>query len=670
MADEEQLNEEQVDTTVPEMWSLAKPPLPNADDEEMTEEQRKAAEAAAGGPKVGKLIKFLNDIEDPEELEAKLQERDPATNHSLLLWATLTGKFVVVEWLLKKCKRSAFAFNNDKKDITVFEKWVEIRKEIEDREREKLLNPPEEEEEDADADEDKAPEPTAEQLVFEALSEYHEEWGERAACIVKAIGELGVYQGYRDEQGTKCGLGQTLFPDGDMYTGEYHDNQRHGVGTYYWTHHGMIYCGQWISNRRSGIGRMIFADGSRYYGAWSDDKIHGVGRYTYPDGSSYNGTWVNGVKHGDGTYTFPDGSKYTGSFVDGDFVSGEWILGASGTRFIGRFKNGAPSGKGVFVFKSRDGGSFRQEGEYVNGTWRPGPLSTKGAVPKLELVVQRKRIQVGFTNECAALSAEDLVRCINFAPLRDWLDAVERNNAFFVNELAIAGAQFARGSRQVAEITVKVQAVDAAGRRVRGLDTVVLKHSSVRLLLVLTDGDRTMAVVEQSINASAQASEQLRLPVIETTASGKFDGDFLRHVTPALRVDVNATTTMALPLALQCDAARGNGSETVVAYIQQVHADTITTAQTRLDESAQSGFTKRRAVRLEDVGAMSTDAISIVAANLVHALAVSGKLPTATAEPQRPPTPIPPAIEERPDIEPLLEAERLKNKVVDEDAEE
>ena len=73
MADEEQLNEEQVDTTVPEMWAFAKPRVANPEElEEMTPEQRKAAEAAAGGPKVGKLVKYLNDIEDAEELEAKI----------------------------------------------------------------------------------------------------------------------------------------------------------------------------------------------------------------------------------------------------------------------------------------------------------------------------------------------------------------------------------------------------------------------------------------------------------------------------------------------------------------------------------------------------------------------------------------------------------------------
>lgn len=677
MADEEQLNEEQVDTTVPEMWAFAKPRVANPEElEEMTPEQRKAAEAAAGGPKVGKLVKYLNDIEDAEELEAKIQERDPATNHSLLLWATLTGKFVLVEWLIKKGKRNAFAFSNDKKELTVFDKWVEIRKEVEDREREKLLNPPEEEEGE---DEDKAPEPTAEQLVFEALAEYHEEWGDRAQCVVKSIGELGVYQGYRDAQGTKCGLGQTLFPDGDAYTGEYQDNRRHGVGTYYWAAHGMLYCGQWSNNRRDGVGRMVFADGSRFFGAWSDDKIHGVGRYTYPDGSAYNGFWVKGVKHGEGTYTFTDGSKHVGSFVDGEFVSGEWVLGASGTRYVGRFKGGRPVGKGVFVFKGPNGaGSFRQEGEYVDGKWLPGSLSNKGATPAVELIVQRRSIQVGFTNECAALSAEDLVRAVNFAPFRDWLAAIEENEAFFVNGLSFAAVRFAAGgAREVAEVALKVNAVDAAGRRVKGTDCLVLKPSTTHLLLVLTDGERTVAVVEQGMNAAAQNADQLRLPTVDTSSSTNvFGGAFMAVAAPALRVSVSAATTMALPIRAVANAGRSNATQTVLAYIQRVHPDTISTAQARVDEqsdrAAASGApaAKLRAVRLEDVSTMSTDGVTIVAANHLLALQAAGRLPAATAAPQRPPTPIPPAIEDRPDIEPLLEAERAKNKPKEEDADE
>ena len=56
------------------------------------------------------------------------------------MWATLTNRFVLVEWLIKRAKRNAFAFSNEKKEITVFEKWVEIRKELEDKDEIIALN--------------------------------------------------------------------------------------------------------------------------------------------------------------------------------------------------------------------------------------------------------------------------------------------------------------------------------------------------------------------------------------------------------------------------------------------------------------------------------------------------------------------------------------------------
>jgi len=44
------------------------------------------------------------------------------------------------------------------------------------------------------------------------------------------------------------------------YEGEYHENKRHGRGTF------------------------VFADGSQYVGEYRADKKHGLGTYTYPNG--------------------------------------------------------------------------------------------------------------------------------------------------------------------------------------------------------------------------------------------------------------------------------------------------------------------------------------------------------------------------------------------------
>lgn len=580
MADDEIRDEEALESQIPEIWRLAKPPVEGADDDN---DDAAARRKPAPGAKVGKLVKLLNDIEDPEELDAKVQELDPASGQSLLLWATLQGKFVLVEWLVKKCKRNAFAFSNKAKEISVFDQWVATRKEIEEKEREKRENPPEEAEEE-EGDEEKAPEPTADQLVYEALAEFHEEWGVRGQGLCKAIGELGVYQGARDAEGAKSGLGQTLFPNGDMFTGEYKANVRSGTGTYYWASEGMIYTGQWHNNVRHGVGRQIYPDGGRYYGSWVNDKRNGEGRYTYPDGSSYSGAWVDDVKHGFGTYAFVDGSQYVGTFVEGEFVSGEWHL-AGGTRYFGSFQDGAPTGKGVFVFRYGQEGSYRQEGSYVDGAWQPGAIAGADATPRLDIVVQGRVISLRFSNECAGLTTEAMVLVSNFSSFVEWVRKIDANRAVFVDDIEVTGLALA-ADKSVEQVRLRVTAVDSEGARIRGADAIILRRPTTRLFVVLCGGDKTMAVLQQSPSAALLASEQLLLPTVNVSATGTISGAFVDVVGPALRLSLHASKTVSASQKRFTNVTSTSAAESVLLYIQHVHADTIATLQARLDGAA------------------------------------------------------------------------------------
>lgn len=659
MADDENIEQEQVDLGVPEMWALAKPPMPEANDEE--EEPRQVAAPSA---KVGKLIKLLNDIEEQEELDTKVQELDPATGQSLLLWATLEAKFVVVEWLVKKCKRAAFAFTPGK-ELTIYDKWIEIRKEIEDREREKAENPPEEEE--AGDDEEKAPEPTADQLVYEALSEFHEEWGTTAQGIVKAIGELGFYQGARDAQYNKTGLGKTIFPNGDMYTGQYVNNQRQGQGTYYWVDRGVMYTGQWHANLRHGLGRIVYPDGGRYYGAWSFDSKNGEGRYTYPDGSSYNGSWENDVKNGFGTYVFTDGSSFVGSFVDGSFVSGEWRLCGS-TRYNGTFKNDKPYGAGVFTFKHGQEGSYRQDGHYVNGKWLPGKITTVTDVPVMTIPVQKKLVPLSFSDECGGLLMEHLTQVVNFEPFATWIQSLgsEANLDASVQSLLVTGVSFAE-DKSVNEVRVKAVLSTAEGKKIRGTDSIILKKSTTRLLVVLVGMDKTLALVETSICAArGGAASSVRLPSIRVRPDGKFCGAFVSAVENSdLRLRLDSTTTTRLLAPLFSGPASTNAKEDVLLYIQHLHSDAIATITERVTSMQKQlgvdpALCAYQAIRLSELVQQSADGLTIAAAVQAMRLMQSDKLPRATVEDQRPPTPIPPAPQPRPKLEPLLE-EQKKN---------
>lgn len=45
-------------------------------------------------------------------------------------------------------------------------------------------------------------------------------------------GEIGVYEGERNELGERHGHGKAHFPNGDVYEGEYAEGKRSGVGIY------------------------------------------------------------------------------------------------------------------------------------------------------------------------------------------------------------------------------------------------------------------------------------------------------------------------------------------------------------------------------------------------------------------------------------------------------
>lgn len=663
MADDEIQDEQEF--TVPEMWELVKPTIPEDDDEEDVPSTKKARKAPPA-PKIGKLVKMLNDIDEVEELEAKVQELDPATGQSLLLWATVNQKFVLVEWLVKKCQRAAFAFEQSSDNVlAIFDKWVEIRKELEEKEREKALNPPEEEE-DADEDpEEKEPEPTAEQLVFEGLSEFHEDWGKRGLGLVKMIGELGIYQGARDANFSKEGVGRTLFPSGDMYCGEYKDNKRNGFGTYFWSSKGMLYTGRWRNNIREGVGRMIFPDGGRYLGSWSSNKRNGEGRFTYPDGSSYNGAWVDDLKNGFGTYTFVDGSQYIGSYVDGEFVSGEWRMAGGATRYYGAFENDKPIGAGVYVFKYGKEGSYRQVGSYTKAdVWQPaGPVLGIKTEPSLRLTLQGKEHALKFTDECGGYTMEQLVAASNFGPFIAWMRRINANGATFALEsVFVSAVKFDSSDRsKVIEVRLRLVAKDADGARVRNTQAITLREAATRLLVVLSDGQKTVGLLVKSPNAALGSSESYALPTIRMGVDGIFHSEFTRLVQPVLRLDINKGTTTQILKPLLCAPQLDSREEDVRAYVQRIHPDAMTTLQERLDEaSAGNTLFSIIGVRLGEIPVKTSDALTLLAARRVETLIANNKLSLATVEEQRPPTPLPPAAEPRPDIEPLLEEERMR----------
>jgi len=682
MADDENNQDEGVqEVVISDVWGLAKPqPVDNEDDDEETSNRK----AKSIGPKLGKLIQFLNNIEEQEELETKVQELDPATRQSLLQWATLGQHFVLVEWLVKKCKRSAFAFTAGK-ELTIYEKWIEVRKEMEEKAAEAAAARAAEAAEaaanggaDAAADEDAEAEAgegeaPAEQQVFEGVSDLHEELGPHGLGIVKSIGELGIYQGGRDAQRAKSGLGRTLFPNGDMFTGEYLLNRREGAGTYLWAEQGVVYCGTWRNNRRHGLGRIVYPDGGRYYGSWANDKKEGTGRYTYPDGSSYHGQWVQDTKQGEGTYHFTDGSAFIGWFEHGAFVSGEWRL-VGGKSFFGRFKDDKPIGPGVFVLhaavKGLGGGptaTSRIEGEYTaEGVWRPVRTVAGSEPASVSVIAQGKRVPLLLSQECGLVTTEELCLIANFGPLQQWLQALPTPSADSPQALDVVSVTLQsvelRQSR-VHEVRIRPTLHRADGSKAAS-HVVVLQAPRVHLLTVLTSGERRLAIVEQTAHAATGGEALLvRLPEVDATsptgsyANGAF-AEALRRSTLRVAAPTQQNTLPLLTQVLSSPALAGPATASVRVLLQEVHPELLDSLAERAASSLKDGsipsLRSYRVVRLEELATLSTDALTITAALELQRRLKAGALPKTTAEDLRPPTPRPPAAEPRPDLEELL----------------
>ncbi|CAJ1016778.1 putative MORN repeat [Leishmania utingensis] len=708
---------------LPQMWQLIHPTYNHADsgedDTDDEEVDMASNDTAHGGrpadyvklkksaPRLGQLIRFLNDMEE-EDLQGMLLEKDPVTQQTLLQWATLNNHFMLVEYIVKRMKRAAF-FDAESIEVVVYDRWAEMSLELptaaevaerqKQRENEKakrlaeraMANGGGDIDEDEESEEEEAVEPMPEELVYDTLEDYHSEWGDGGVGVVKRIGELGVYVGPRLPDGTKQGLGQTLFPSGDCYTGEYKENQRDGRGVYWWPKGGALYCGEWFRNMRHGYGRMVYPDGSRYIGWWVHGKRSGKGRYVYADGSSYDGTWVKDEKHGGGTYHLLDGSSFIGAFHHNEFVSGEWRLASGTVRYIGNFEKGAPVGAGVYVHRcGLKAGTFQQEGAYSteDKAWVPSMLKvTTRMVPHMELVVPPQpsgltRVPMEFGPGCTGCTMADLIKVANYAPLLRWVASL----ASAAKDVVVGGVELKgvelRGVEvqsmryddanpdAITEVTILPILVDRVGKRVHlPSESVTLKPSVTRLMILLeAPGAQPVVVLEKSLQSSSpdERHQQSRLPAVRISEDSSVSGDVVDAVGPTLRLQLTSTKFMALLLpSMRCNPMHGNAEESVWMYAQEVHRETMEQLQYKLQqlsaESREPMTTTYMAVPLSDVTAISTDAMTAMAAANVQQRRAAQLLPSATVAPQRAPTPPPPTLEPRPELQPLYDAKTRRD---------
>ena len=115
------------------------------------------------------------------------------------------------------------------------------------------------------------------------------------------------------EMGVREGRGKHWNGRGNLYIGQWRDNKRNGLGSYFFTLPG------WVENQHSEF--WLKENTENYTGEFVNDHFQGQGTYRWAEGHKFVGGFFAGDKHGQGTFYYAKtGTARQQVWNYGDFI--------------------------------------------------------------------------------------------------------------------------------------------------------------------------------------------------------------------------------------------------------------------------------------------------------------------------------------------------------------
>jgi hypothetical protein len=186
-------------------------------------------------------------------------------------------------------------------------------------------------------------------------------------------GKVG-YDGEMNEDGERHGKGIYTYPNGEKYIGkgqlvtllvgtscgnvvthlrisvckillkgDWEHGRRHGCG-YFQHSNGDVYSGEFHQDKERGLCTLRYANGDSFFGELHHGKKIGHGLVQYRNGDLYEGEFSRDMRHGEGVFKFIDGSVYAGKFKDDQRHGFGVLTGVTGkVEYHGMWKNNKPA---------------------------------------------------------------------------------------------------------------------------------------------------------------------------------------------------------------------------------------------------------------------------------------------------------------------------------------